>query len=70
MESQTRFSRFTSQEASPPVLLSEEALVTDARAGLTPAQMVERKLAALLQNGPLPVSQQVQSGNLGRRSLS
>jgi hypothetical protein len=34
----------------------EEALVADARAGLTPSQMVERKLAALLKSQPLPVS--------------
>jgi hypothetical protein len=34
----------------------EEALVADARAGLTPAQMVERKLGVLLKSNPLPVS--------------
>jgi hypothetical protein len=34
----------------------EEALVADARAGLTPAQMVERKLGSLLKSNPLPVS--------------
>jgi len=37
-------------------ILTEEALVADARAGLTPAQMVERKLASLLKSQPLPVS--------------
>jgi len=35
----------------------DEALVTDVRAGLTPAQMVERKLVSLLKTNPLPVSQ-------------
>lgn len=35
---------------------SEEALVADPRARLTPAQMVERKLASLLKSQPLPVS--------------
>jgi hypothetical protein len=35
---------------------TEEALVADARAGLTPSQMVERKLAALLKSQPLRVS--------------
>ncbi len=35
---------------------SEEALITDTRAGLTPAQMVERKLVSLLKSNPLPVS--------------
>ncbi len=40
----------------PPHALAEEALVADARAGLTPAQMVEHKLASLLKSQPLPVS--------------
>ena len=40
----------------PAHVLAEEALVADARAGLTPAQMVERKLASLLRSQPLPVS--------------
>jgi hypothetical protein len=40
----------------PPPALTEEALVADARAGLTPAQMVEHKLATLLKSQPLPVS--------------
>jgi hypothetical protein len=40
----------------PPPGLTEEALVADARAGVTPAQMVERKLASLLKSQPLPVS--------------
>ncbi len=35
---------------------TEESLVRDARAGLTPAQMVERKVASLLKSQPLPVS--------------
>jgi hypothetical protein len=35
----------------------EEDLVADARAGLTPAQMVEHKLVFLLKSTPLPVSQ-------------
>lgn len=34
----------------------EEALVADARASMTPAQMVERKLVSLLKSNPLPVS--------------
>jgi hypothetical protein len=40
----------------PAHALAEEALVADARAGLTPAQMVEHKLASLLKSQPLPVS--------------
>ncbi len=35
---------------------TEESLVTDARASLTPAQMVERKLFSLLRSNPLPMS--------------
>jgi hypothetical protein len=45
--------------AGPPGLAPgalEETLVTDARAGLTPAQLVERKLVALLKTNPLPIS--------------
>jgi hypothetical protein len=34
----------------------EEALVADARAGLTPAQMVERKVAVLLKDQAQPIS--------------
>jgi hypothetical protein len=43
----------------------EESLVTDSRAGLTPSQMVERKLVRLLKSNPLPVSQL----NSGRRLI-
>jgi hypothetical protein len=35
---------------------SEEALVADTRAGITPAQMVEQKLLALLKRSPVLVS--------------
>jgi hypothetical protein len=51
-----------------PVALQEESLVTDTRAGLSPAQMVERKLVSLLPGTPLPLSQ-MQGVNI-RRSLS
>jgi hypothetical protein len=34
----------------------EETLVPDARAGVTPAQMVERKLSSLLRGVALPLS--------------
>jgi hypothetical protein len=36
---------------------NQEVLVPDARARLTPAQMVERKLVSTLQRCPLMVSQ-------------
>lgn len=42
------------QQPDPPPC--EEAMVADARAGLTPAQMVERKLVSLLKATPLPMS--------------
>jgi hypothetical protein len=47
----------TSLQTAYPVLESEESLVVDCRATLTPAQMVERKLHALLRGSGLPVSQ-------------
>ena len=34
----------------------EEVMVADDRAGLSPAQMVERRLVSLLKATPLPVS--------------
>jgi hypothetical protein len=50
------------------VIEAEESLVSDDRAGLTPAEHVERKLVALLRSTPLRVSQ-LQHGR-ERRSLS
>jgi hypothetical protein len=44
----------TPTEVTVPV--PEEALVADARAGLTPAQLVERKLISLLKSNPLRIS--------------
>jgi hypothetical protein len=44
-------------EPQGEIAVLEEALVADDRAGLTPAQMVERKLISLLKMNPLPVSQ-------------
>jgi hypothetical protein len=38
------------------VVEGEESLVADARADLTPAQMVERKLFSLLKEKPVPLS--------------
>jgi hypothetical protein len=50
----------------PPVTAAEEeVLVADPRAELTPAQIVERKLVALLNSAPLPMSR-LQSGNSRR----
>jgi hypothetical protein len=44
----------------------EEALVEDVRAGLTPSQMVERKLVNLLKSNPLPVSHLMAGARLVR----
>ncbi len=52
-ERMTRFLPTRPEPVAPP---SEDTLVTDARAGLTPAQLVERKLVSLLPSTPLPVS--------------
>ena len=50
----------TAQLLSPPGeagrTASDETLITDARAGVSPAQMVERKLLSLIGDGQLPVS--------------
>jgi hypothetical protein len=35
---------------------ADETLVPDPRSGLTPAELVERKLVAMLRGAPLPVS--------------
>jgi hypothetical protein len=50
--------------ASPP----EETLVNDARAGLTPSQMVEQKLVEMLRSTVLPASHLQK--NRTRRALS
>jgi hypothetical protein len=47
--------------------LLEESLIADARAHLTPAQMVERKLVSLLKANPLPVSQVMAGSRTFRR---
>jgi hypothetical protein len=39
-----------------------EALVADARDGVTPAQMVEQKLASLTKGSPLPFSRMRPAG--------
>jgi hypothetical protein len=51
------------QLAAP--LATEEVMVADVRAGLTPAQMVERKLVSLLKATPLPMSR-MQTSNARR----
>jgi hypothetical protein len=43
--------RESAANAAPPVRSPDEVLVIDPRGRLTPAQMVERKLLALLRTG-------------------
>jgi hypothetical protein len=60
-----------SAEPTPPAVVAaaaQEALVSDPRAGLTPAQLVERKLVSLLPGAQLPVSRLQGPGP--RRALS
>jgi hypothetical protein len=45
-----------------------ESLVLDARASLTPAQMVDRKLSALLRSATLPIS--LRAADLRRRTAA
>jgi hypothetical protein len=51
--------------AADPCQADVESLIADARADLTPAQMVERKLLSLLKGRLLPVSH-VRLANLPR----
>jgi hypothetical protein len=44
------------RSAGPATPTTDEDLIADARANLTPAQMVERKLVQMLRGNPLPVS--------------
>lgn len=50
-------SRKRIEERLTQTRVQEEVLVADSRAGVTPSQMVERKLIGLLRGTPLPVSQ-------------
>ncbi len=55
----------TRMDDGPAVAAAEEeVLVADPRADLTPAQVVERKLVALLHTAPLSLSQ-IQSRRSG-----
>ncbi len=49
----------------PAAGTADEALVSDVRGSLTPAQMVERKLVSLLKGTPLPMSR-LQAGGVQR----
>jgi hypothetical protein len=52
----------------PPRSSPQETLVTDVRAGLTPAQVVEQRLVSMLRSNILPASQ-LQASRM-RRALS
>ena len=49
-------SRAEAEAPAPGVTEPDDALVADPRGGLSPAQMVDRKLASLMHDGTLPVS--------------
>jgi len=53
MERQPLFLNVPTPGPDPIRLEHEETLIQDIRAGVTPAQMVERKLASLGEGGPL-----------------
>jgi hypothetical protein len=54
--SNSKNARMRDTTSRPVTPAPQETLVCDARAGLTPAQMVERKLLAMLQSTILPTS--------------
>ena len=47
---------FSEGDLPVPAAAAEETLVSDERARLTPSQMVEQKLACLLETPPLPLN--------------
>jgi hypothetical protein len=52
----TRTPSKQAERANPNVVVTEEVLVPDARARLTPAQMIERKLVSMTETCPVMVS--------------
>jgi hypothetical protein len=66
MKADLERSRFAVARPEAAVAHAEDSLVTDARAGLTPAQMVERKLVSLLPSTPLTLTQRQ---DIARRPL-
>ena len=61
--------RQSAANAAPPVRGSDEVLVIDPRGALTPAQMVERKLLALLRTGNPGPYAQAAAGRPGLHAL-
>lgn len=55
---------------TPAAFQSDEALITDTRAALTPAQQLEQKLIGMLQKTPLPLSHSWLLGGSLRRGPS
>jgi hypothetical protein len=67
-ESQRPEAHFSHNEVTPAG--TDEVMVADVRDGLTPSQMVERKLVSLLKTTPLPMSRlQTTQGTGNRRPL-
>jgi hypothetical protein len=55
-------------EADEPDRETQETLIRDSRAALSPAQMVERKLVGLLRNQVLPISHLQMAQAIRRRN--
>jgi hypothetical protein len=55
MNTECEINRFTMSPPEPVTISPEDSLVTDARAGVTPAQMIDRRLVALLRSAALHV---------------
>ena len=55
------------QGSKAAVTIKEEVMVADVRDGLTPSQMVERKLVSLLKATPLPMSRLQTTQTAGSR---
>jgi hypothetical protein len=53
MNTEFEINRFAVSRPEPGTTYPEDSLVSDARAGLTPAQMIDRRLVALLRRAPL-----------------
>ena len=50
MKTEFEINRFAVAPPKPGTTYPEDSLVTDARAGLTPAQIIDRRLFALLRS--------------------
>lgn len=68
MNDYNEFLPIAQTSTEPIVTNNEESLVADVRAGLSPAEMVERKLVTIMRTSALPMSRMQTVGP--RRTLS